>query len=116
MISENLHLFTDEAPCTEAEFLNFVQDKVRYFYKKAKQVHNMLNYFNNKWVLREIEFNKDRKVHDVLELLRNLLLADLVANTQVKNRNSAFKFILNGGSLNCYPVIRGIAISRFDPS
>lgn len=59
---------------------------------------------------------KDRKVHDVLELYRNLFLEDLVSNTEVKIRNSAFKFILNGGSLNCYPVIRGIAISRLDPS
>lgn len=115
LISDNLLLLTDEAPCDEAKFLDFVQDAERHFKQKARQMHNMLVYFNTYWVKK---FNEDynRKYDDVLEIHRTLLLANLATNIQVKVRDSAFKFILNGGSLNSYVVIRSIATSHREAS
>lgn len=78
-------------------------------------MHNLLGYFNTTWVKR-LDGVDDRKYDDVYEIHRTLLLANLATNIQVKVRDSAFKFILNGGSLNTYEVIRWIATSRREPS
>lgn len=117
LVSDNLLLLTNEAPCNEAKFLDFVQDAERHFKQKARQTHNLLSYFNKAWVKRLNNYD-DKKYDDVFEIHRTLLLANLATNVQVKVRDSAFKFILNGGSLNtsCYEVIRRIATSRREPS
>lgn len=114
LISDNLLLLTNEAPCNEAKFLEFVQDAERHFKQKARQMHNLLTYFNTTWLRRLSEYAG--KYEDVFEIHRTLLLANLATNIQVKVRDSAFKFILNGGSLNSYAVIRWIAASRHEPS
>lgn len=115
LISDNLLLLTNEAPCNEAKFLAFVQDAERHFKQKARQMHNMLYYFdaNRGDMLNE---DYDRKYGNVFQIHKTLLLENLATNIQAKVRDSAFKFILNGGSLNSYAVIRWIATSRREPS
>lgn len=115
LVTDNLLLLTNEAPCNEAKFLDFVQDAERHFKQKAMQMHNMLTYFNRVWV-RRLSEDDGRKYDDIFEIHRTLLLANLATDIQVKVRDNAFKFILNGGSLNSYVVIRWIATSRCEPS
>lgn len=115
MITELLSQRAQTSPETEAAFLEFVSRTEYYVQKRAKCIHNALLYFNSHWVRWEIDEGK-LNVFDVFELHRSLVLTSFLSNVQGRVRANAFKFILNGGSLNCAtlqcPVIRDLISSR----
>lgn len=101
-----LNQLVQVSPCAEADFLEFVSRAEHYVQERAKRTHNALSYFNRYWVRREI--TEGRKIVDIFELHRTLLSTTFLANVQDKVRASAFKFILNGGSLNCWALQRSL--------